>query len=201
MTQDHITTDTSGEPWWEAYREDFKEGDLIEYVAAEAQATSVQEYHAFVFPNPIQDPQYGDRVLHAYDDTCSAELIERAAVFRARRRAAFFRPGLSASFIVDGSVLCRPVGPREVMKKQHALLRDIQLSGKASITVIDGVYHGMETSFTTFTVDGEIVVFESSERKLEKVTDPVRKVELIERFNRYRQRAIPVQDHPSMILE
>ncbi|GAB3167662.1 hypothetical protein GCM10027258_93370 [Amycolatopsis stemonae] len=201
MTQNDITADTSGESWWEAYRGGEFPDSLIEYIAAEARATSAQEYHGFVIPNPLQDPEYGERVLHAYDDKYSAELIERATVLRARRRAGFFRPGLTASFIVDGSALWRPVGSREVMKKQYARLREIQSSGKATVTVIDGVYHGMETPFTTFTVDGEIIVFESDEHKLTKVEDPARKVELIERFNRYRQLALPIQDHPLMSLE
>jgi hypothetical protein len=194
MTQNHTAPDAAGDSWWNAYRETFP-ASVVALFSAEAHATSARVFCASAFPTPVQEPDYAEAVLRSYGDSFTAEMIERAIAARAMRRAAYLDGGLEASFIVDASVLRRPVGSDTIMVKQHARARELHSSGRAHIRVMDGFYYGMETSFSLFSVAGDVVAFEDKENGLVQADD-TRRDELVARFGNYATRATPLLDHP-----
>jgi len=195
MSQKSTGSHTPGKPWWDAFRAEFPEG-LIACFEAEARATSARIFNVSAFPVQVQEPGYMAAVLRSYQGSVSDALIEHALAARALRREAFLRDGLRASIIVDAAVLRRqPVGPEEILRDQHEWARQLHSSGRVPIRVMDGFYTGMNTSFSLFTVDGEVVAFEDTDKKTIRVEDPARRDELLVRFEEFEQCAIDLRDH------
>jgi len=197
MTHDHARPEGPGD-WWNAYRETFPVA-VVALFEAEAHATSARVFSASAFPTPVQEPDYAEAVLRSYGDSFTADKIEHAIAARAMRRAAYLDGGLEASFVVDAAVLRRPAGSDTIMTAQHARARDLHSSGRAPIKVMDGFYYGMETSFSLFTVAGDVVAFEDTEKELVQA-DATRRDELVTRFDNYARRATPLVDHPLLRL-
>ncbi|WP_091305630.1 Scr1 family TA system antitoxin-like transcriptional regulator [Amycolatopsis tolypomycina] len=197
MTHDHARREGLGE-WWNAYRKVFPAA-VIALFEVEAHATSARIFSASAFPTPVQEPDYAEAVLRSYGDSFTADKIQHAIAARAMRRAAYLNGGLEASLIVDASVLRRPAGSDTIMMNQHARARDLHLSGRAPSKVMDGFYYGMETSFSLFTVAGDVVAFEDTENELVQV-DATRRDKLVTRFDNYATRATPLVDHPLLRL-
>ncbi len=192
MTSDQTTSNTTDAPWWNSHRRHYPK-PLVAYFEAEAYATTVRSFQPFVIPALLQEPGYAEALLRSYSNTSTAEMIDRTIAVRATRRAAFLGGQQEAAFVLDASALRRPVGSDEVMKKQHAWLRELASSGRASIKVMDGAYSGMKTHFTLFTVAGETVAFVDKEKGAEQV-DGARRDKLIELFDVFQQQATPLHD-------
>lgn len=197
MSQDVTMSHTPGEPWWDALRGDFPEA-LIASIEAESRATSVQVFNASAFPVQVQDFDYLAAVLRSYQGRFPDDMIERSVIARAMRRDAFLRSKIRASIIVDASALRRPVGSDAILRSQHAWARDLHSSGRVPIEVMDGFYYGLETSFTLFTVDGEVIAFEEAEKETVYV-DADRRDKLVARFDEFEQRATDLLDHPLLM--
>ncbi|MDX3187758.1 Scr1 family TA system antitoxin-like transcriptional regulator [Streptomyces sp. MN03-5084-2B] len=197
MTHDQARHEGPGD-WWNAYRKVFPAA-VIALFEAEAHATSARVFSASAFPTPVQEPDYAEAVLRSYGDSFTADKIQHAIAAREMRRAAYLDGGLEASFIVDASVLRRPAGSDTIMTKQRARAQELHLAGRAPINVMDGFYFGMETSFSLFTVAGDVLAFEDTEKELVQV-DATRRDELAARFDDYARRATPLVDHPLLRL-
>lgn len=193
MAQEQTDSGT-GEAWWNAHRGRYPDA-LIAYFEAEARATATRQFQPSLISAAWQEPGYAEAVVRSFSSRYPAELIDRTIAVRATRRAAFLRGGLQeAAFVLDASALRRPVGSAELMAAQHAWLRELDSSGRASIQVVDGVYDGMASHFSLFTVDGKVVAFVDNGEEPEQVNDPAKVKKLVERFDRLRQQATPLRD-------
>ncbi|MEQ0560739.1 Scr1 family TA system antitoxin-like transcriptional regulator [Amycolatopsis sp. NEAU-NG30] len=186
MIYDSITLEPPDEPWWELYREFFP-GSLIDYVAAEHHATTVQAFHGSVFPLPLQPLAYLRAVLECYRGEFSDVEIERAVGFRIKRQQGFYRPGRTITFLIDATVPAREIGSAKITQAAFNAAQRVHASGRAKVLKVPGLYTGECTSFSIFTLDGKTVVFESDEEKLWEVTDDERKKKLIDRFKKFEE--------------
>jgi hypothetical protein len=196
MTHDQTTSGTANEPWWIVHERHYLKG-LVEYGKVESRATAVRQFQPFVIPALLQEPGYAEALLRQYADAYPAEFIERTLEVRATRRAAFLSSDTKASFVLDASVLRRPVGSDAIMRQQLAWLHELDSSGRASIKVMDGVYDGMEDHFSLFDVDGQVVAFADAGKGIKQVEDDDRKSELVALFGRFQKHAAPLRDRSS----
>ncbi|MFI5591235.1 DUF5753 domain-containing protein [Amycolatopsis sp. NPDC051758] len=188
------TTPAAAEPWWNAHRGHYPD-TLIAYFEAEARATATRQFQPSLISAALQEPEYAEAVVRHFSYRYPSELIDRTIAVRATRRAAFLRSGMrEAAFVLDASVLRRPVGSDETMAKQHAWLRELDSSRRASIQIMDGVYDGLGSHFSIFVVAGTVVAFVDRGDELEQVEDTGTLNKLVERFERFRQQATPLRD-------
>ncbi|OXM59114.1 DUF5753 domain-containing protein [Amycolatopsis vastitatis] len=193
MTHDQTTPKTANEPWWIVHEGHYSK-ELVEYGKVESRATTLRQLQPFVIPALLQEPGYAEALLHQYADAYPTEFIERTIEVRATRRAAFLSSDTKASFVLDASVLRQPVGSDATMRQQLAWLHELDSSGRASITVMDGVYDGMEDHFSLFHVDGQVVAFADAGKGIKQVEDDDQKSELVALFERFQKRAAPLRD-------
>jgi len=119
--------------WWEAY------GDALPnayetYIGFEAEATSIFTYEAQVVPGLLQTAEYASAVTQAdgvFDDP--SVLGQRVAVRMARQVVLTRDPPPKLWAILDEAVLRRPVGGKDVLRRQ--LLRLVEAADRPTITL------------------------------------------------------------------
>jgi hypothetical protein len=196
MAQDHTLAEDVDTPWWHTHRAHYDPANIA-YFEAEARATRARVFCMSAFPTPAQTPEYAEAVLRSFTGAFASDKIERTMAVRAIRRDAYLRRELTASFIVDASVLRRPAGSEALMVAQRAHTLALHSSGQTPIKVVDGFYVGLETSFSLFDVDGIVLAFEDVEMGMVQANN-ARRDELVARFDELEGRSVPLPEHPLM---
>jgi transcriptional regulator with XRE-family HTH domain len=136
--------------WWHSY-DDWVIRKLIGFEAA---ATSIRTYEVLLIPGLLQIQDYARAVTRAVRPELRLEEVERRVEVRTARQrhlAEGDRPRLWA--ILDEAALRRPVGGREVMRKQLRHLLEAVTSSNVTLQVLPfsiGEHAGMDGSFTIY---------------------------------------------------
>jgi transcriptional regulator with XRE-family HTH domain len=112
--------------WWESYSDVLAEGHMA-FIALEAEATEILEWHINVIPGLLQTEQYAREVLSGYNQvaTISPRAIERRLETRLMRQQLLTGDEpLEYVALLDESVLYRQRGDHSVMRSQLLRLAD-----------------------------------------------------------------------------
>ncbi len=108
--------------------------DVLEtFIGLEAEASAISMYGAIVVPGLLQTPEYAGAIVQA-TPTPEDDLARERMTTRMARQAIFARqPPLELRVVLDEAVLLRPVGGREIMRRQ--MLRLIELSELPTVSI------------------------------------------------------------------
>lgn len=162
-------------PWWRSYS-DVAPAELLELIDYEAASSVISQFEIMFVPGILQTEDYASAVLRAfYDekstDGISAERVSRLVDLRTQRRALLTSENApDFAFVLDESVIRRPVGSPSIMSKQLHHLVDVMELSNVTIQVAPfstGVYPGMKGAFEHVhfadTPDSDIVFLEGSD--------------------------------------
>jgi transcriptional regulator with XRE-family HTH domain len=124
--------------WWETYDDVLTEGHL-DYIALEAEATSILEWQINVVPGLLQTEQYARNILSAYQEvaTISPRAVERRVETRLIRQQLLTRDEpLKYVALLDESVLYRRRGNQSVMQAQLQRLADASRLPNVTIQIL-----------------------------------------------------------------
>jgi transcriptional regulator with XRE-family HTH domain len=124
--------------WWESYDDVLTEGHR-DYIALEAEATSIQEWQINVVPGLLQTEQYARNILSAYQEvaTISPRAVERRVETRRIRQQLLTRDEpLKYVALLDESVLHRRRGDQSVMQAQLQRLADASQLPNVTIQIL-----------------------------------------------------------------
>ena len=119
--------------WWEAY------GDALPnayetYIGFEAEASSIFNYQAQLVPGLLQTAEYASAVVQADGVSDNPTVLEQRVAVRMARQAVLTRdPPPNLFVILDEAVLRRPIGGKDVLRRQ--LGRLIEAAERPMITV------------------------------------------------------------------
>jgi transcriptional regulator with XRE-family HTH domain len=119
--------------WWEAY------GDALPnayetYIGFEAEASSIFNYQAQLVPGLLQTAEYASAVVQADGVSDNPAVLEQRVAVRMARQAVLTRdPPPSLWVILDEAVLRRPIGGKDVLRRQ--LGRLIESADRPMITM------------------------------------------------------------------
>jgi transcriptional regulator with XRE-family HTH domain len=136
--------------WWTPYRSSVPD-PYDEFVALEAEATTICEWEAQVVPGLLQTDEYARAVIEVGADIEDTETIQRRLALRMARQAVLTRePPPFLQILLDEAVLHREVGGREVLGRQLARL--VEASGRPGLELLilpfsAGAHAGQTESF------------------------------------------------------
>jgi transcriptional regulator with XRE-family HTH domain len=103
------------------------------FIGLEAEATEISTYGAIVVPGLLQTPEYAGAMMQA-TPTPEDDLARERLTARMGRQAVLARqPPPKLRVVIDEAVLLRPVGGREVMRRQ--MLRLIEASERPTTSI------------------------------------------------------------------
>ncbi|SEN06111.1 Scr1 family TA system antitoxin-like transcriptional regulator [Actinacidiphila rubida] len=184
-------------------RSDFPEW-FEPYADLERTAISLYTYSTLVFHGLLQTEGYAQAVLGARCPLLEADEVERRVEARLARRALFSRtPAPQLAFVIEESVLRRPIGGVEVLRMQLRRTLDIAEMRGATVQILP-------TSFETHAgYDGPMTLIENPRREqyayLEAqehsflVDDRDEVSELHQRYAMIRSQALSVRESAKVI--
>jgi hypothetical protein len=135
--------------------------DVLEsFIGLEAEAATISTYGAIVVPGLLQTPEYAGTMMQA-TPTPEDDLAPERLMTRMARQAIFARrhpPRLRV--VIDEAVLLRPVGGREIMRRQMLRLIEASEWPIASIQVLPlavGAHPAVAGQFAILEFDRETV--------------------------------------------
>jgi uncharacterized protein DUF5753 len=138
-------------PWWRSY-DGVAPGTLLELIGHENAAVAISQFEPMLVPGILQAEEYALTVLRAvYGEQSPAERVRTLTDLRIRRRDLLTAEGAPRfSFVLDESVIRRPVGGPAVMRDQLTHL--VSLSGLPNVTIrvvpfAAGLHPGTRGSF------------------------------------------------------
>ncbi|WP_338494499.1 helix-turn-helix transcriptional regulator [Streptomyces sp. SJL17-4] len=175
-----------------------------DFAKAEAEAVALHYYEVQAVPGILQTPAYAESVFRHRRPLYDESTIEKRLADRLARQAIFDKwPAPTMSFVVEESVLRRPLGGREAFREQ---LRHI---GKAArmrtvhfqIMPTDREEHpALEGAFTLLTPKGRReVAYIESYRHARLITDPEEVRMYTERYGIIRAQALTPQESLELI--
>jgi len=160
--------------WWRSYN-DVAPAELLELMDYESASSHISQFETMFVPGILQTEDYASAVLRAFyeeksADEKSAERVSRLVDLRTKRRALLTRENApDFSFVLDESVIRRPVASPAVMSKQLQYLVGVMELSNVTIQVAPfstGLYPGMKGAFEHVhfedTPDDDIVFLEGS---------------------------------------
>ncbi|GAA4180522.1 helix-turn-helix transcriptional regulator [Streptosporangium oxazolinicum] len=147
-------TRVTGEEGWLQVQENLP-GQYATYIGFESEAIRICDYESSFVPGLLQTEAYARTVISAGRLELSASEVEdRVSARMARQRS---RPSHQlVSAVIDEAVLCRRVGPPEIMQEQLQRLLDESEKPSVSLQVIPfdvGVHPGMQGAFAILQFD------------------------------------------------
>jgi transcriptional regulator with XRE-family HTH domain len=143
-------------PWWRGYS-DVAPSTLLELIDYENAATAISQFEPMFVPGILQTEDYALAVLRASYGATSP--VERLVSLRTRRRDLLLGEGAPTfSFVLDESVIRRPVGGPAVMRNQLTHLISLADLPNVTIQVVPfavGVHPGMTGSFKMIEFDDQ----------------------------------------------
>jgi transcriptional regulator with XRE-family HTH domain len=139
--------------WWAQYSSAVT-SEYEEYVALEAEATSMLEWEAQVVPGLLQTDEYARAVIEASADSDEPEIQQRRLALRMVRQTLLTQhPAPTLHIVLDESVLRREVGSREIMGRQLQRLHDSGQRPGITLQVLPfsaGAHRALAGAFTIF---------------------------------------------------
>jgi transcriptional regulator with XRE-family HTH domain len=162
-------------PWWQSYS-DVAPAELLELMDYESASSAIRQFETMFVPGILQTEDYASAVLRAFYDEKSAdekpaERVSRLVDLRTQRRALLTSENApDFSFVLDESVIRRPVASPSVMSQQLHHLVDVMELSNVTIQVAPfstGLYLGMKGAFEHVhfadTPDDDIVFLEGTD--------------------------------------
>jgi transcriptional regulator with XRE-family HTH domain len=154
--------------WWRQYS-DVAPGRLLELIDFESAASVVHQFETTFVPGVLQTEEYAREVLQVFHGgESSDEKVAALVDIRTRLRHELTNENAPVrSFVLDESVIHRPVGSPSIMSQQLAHLIDVAKLPNVTIQVVPftaGLHPGMGGAFEVVefddTDDENIVYFE-----------------------------------------
>ena len=162
-------------PWWRSYS-DVAPAELLELMDYESASSAISQFETMFVPGILQTEDYASAVLRAFydeksSDEKSAERVSRLVFLRTQRRALLTRENApDFSFVLDESVIRRPVASPAIMSKQLQYLVGVIELSNVTIQVAPfsaGLYPGMKGAFEHVhfedTPDDDVVFLEGTD--------------------------------------
>jgi hypothetical protein len=192
--------------WWDKYRDRF-DSRFINFLAYEASARLVRQFHALAVPGVLQTREYAQAQVRSFG--VAPELINFAVNLRMERQRVLEREKPPEFFfVIDEAVLRRWVGGPRVMRQQ--LLRLKVLNWRRYITIQIarfnvGAYAGVKGSFTVFEFPHQeedyAVLLEHADRDELIQNDPELASRFLETFFELETIAAPASETDGIIDE
>jgi transcriptional regulator with XRE-family HTH domain len=139
------------------------------YADAERRATVIRKYDALVVPGLLQTPEYARALIAAGRPSARPEVIETLLAARLERQEILSRDDPPTLwFVLDETVLMRPIGGRDVHVAQvDALLEAAERPGITVqvIPLATGAHTGLTCSFTILSFNDEPDVAYTEDRE------------------------------------
>ena len=199
-------------PWWRSYS-DVAPAQLLELMDYESASSAISQFETIFVPGTLQTEEYASAVLRAfYDekspDEKSAERVTRLVDLRTQRRELLTSGNAPEfSFVLDESVIRRPVASPSVMSRQLQHLASIAELSNVTIQVVlfaAGLYPGMKGAFELVhfedTPDEDIVYLEGPDRDFIS-EDPEKTNGYLEAFRQITAVALSPSDSVDRLLK
>ncbi|MGW7823493.1 helix-turn-helix domain-containing protein [Streptomyces puniciscabiei] len=156
-----MARDAKARPWWERFRNTVSSQPFLTYLSYEGHAQILRGYSPLRVPGLLQTEEYMHEIFQ------NAGVAESDASLRAelrveRQERMFRSDGPKLHFIIDESVIRRPVRTKTTMRRQLTHLKELVDRPNVTIRVMkfsDGMY-------PMFSVPYLILEFDSSEQDL-----------------------------------
>jgi len=140
--------------WWDGQSSDV-EHEFIDYTWLESRADEICVFEPMLVHGLLQTPKYARSIIRTAEaPDVTEEQVLRLMEFRIRRQQVLDGPDpTKLSVILDETVLCRPIGPVELMKEQLSHLVNMHRRGHIQIRLLPiahGWKPGMSGAFTLF---------------------------------------------------
>ena len=150
-------------PWWRHYS-DVAPAGLLELMDYESASSAISQFETIFVPGILQTEEYASAVLQVFyneesTDKKSAEHVSRLVYLRTQRRGLLTsKDAPKFSFVLDESVIRRPVASPSIMSQQLQHLVSVAEQPNVTIQIVTfatGLYPGMKGPF-------EVVRFEDA---------------------------------------
>lgn len=145
-------------PWWQSYS-DVAPAGLRNLMNYESASSAVSQWETAFVPGILQTEEYASAVLQVFYAEKSDERVERLVELRTKRRQLLTRENAPEfSFVLDESIVRRPVGSHSVMRQQFQHLVNVTDLQNVRIQVVPfaaGIHRGLPGAF-------EVVQFEDT---------------------------------------
>lgn len=136
-------------------------------MALEARARRVREYSGQILPGLLQTEEYARTQFRIHDMRATPERIEELVIGRMHRQAILReKPMVDMGWVLDESVLRRPIGDQAVMRAQLARLISLTCTATTTVQVMpfSAGYHGLVGGTLTLLTleDGTQVAYEEA---------------------------------------
>ena len=156
--------------WWRNYS-DVAAPQLLELIDYESASSDIRQFETMFVPGILQTEDYASAVLRALNTERSAERVSRMVDLRTKRRALLTTENApDFSFVLDETILRRPIGGPAIMS--HQLQHLVSVTKELPNVTIQiapfsiGPYTGMKGAFEHVhfedTPDEDIVYLEGS---------------------------------------
>lgn len=155
--------------WWDIYRNVASAG-LLQLIGYEAAACITRAFEPLVVPGLLQTEEYARAIIRHFIDGLSAEAEDSLVDLRMRRQELLDRtdPPL-LFFVLDESVIRRPVGGNAVMRRQLSSMTEMAQRPNVTIEVVPfsaGAHSGLKGPFVTLefpeTADDDVLYLENA---------------------------------------
>jgi transcriptional regulator with XRE-family HTH domain len=141
--------------WWDEYSKDVK-GEMVDLAWLEERTKQIRGYVAIVVHSLLQIPEYAEAVIRSDDEEWREEQIRRFLSLRLNRQKVLEKEHPPELFIImDDSVLFRPFGGRDVLRRQLEHLVELAARPHVEIRVLprqSGTFAGDSGMFTLFSM-------------------------------------------------
>jgi hypothetical protein len=193
-------------PWWQSYS-DVAPAGLLDLMNYESASSAVSQWEIAFVPGILQTEEYASAVLQIFYDEKSDERVRRLVELRTKRRELLTRENAPAfSFVLDESVIRRPVGSHSVMRQQFQHLVNITDLPNARIQVVPfaaGIHRGIAGAFEVVqfadTPDENVVCLESQRESI--IEDPKETRDYLELFARIKDMALDPENSLKLLTE
>lgn len=192
-------------PWWKDYS-DVAPGGLLELMNYESASSAVSQFEPAFVPGILQTEEYTSAVLQAFYNEMSDKRLQRLIELRTKRAELLTRENVYFSFVLDESVIRRPVGSQSVMRQQFQRLVDVTDLPNVRIQVVPfaaGIYRGMAGPFEIVQFEDtpdEIIVFLEGHRDFIS-DDPEETRDYLEIFGKITDIALDQENTAKLLLE
>jgi hypothetical protein len=141
--------------WWDEYSKDVK-GEMVDLAWLEERTKQIRGYVAIVVHSLLQIPEYAEAVIRSDDEEWREEQIQRFLSLRLNRQKVLEKEHPPELFVImDDSVLFRPFGGRDVLRRQLRHLVELAARPHVEIRVLprqSGTFAGDSGMFTLFSM-------------------------------------------------
>ncbi|MFD8573327.1 helix-turn-helix domain-containing protein [Streptomyces sp. NPDC059639] len=138
---------SKGQAWWSEYNDVISQ-PFAQYLGYEGAANSIRGYHPSILPGHLQTADYMTAIFEAGQPDPKAS--QRIDLRMARQERVLDEDGPKVEMVLDEAALRRQVGGPSTMRRQLSYLKDLAVSGRATLYALPftaGAHDSMTTSF------------------------------------------------------